>query len=35
VSPVKSLRKEQKLTSLWIMDIQRQIEVLQREQTNG
>jgi tetratricopeptide (TPR) repeat protein len=35
VSPAKSVLEEQKLTSLWIVDIQRQIKVLQREQTNG
>ncbi len=31
----KSLVKEQKLTSQWILDIERQIKTLEREQTNG
>jgi tetratricopeptide (TPR) repeat protein len=35
VSPDKSLLKEQKLISQWILDIQRQIFILQREQVNG
>ncbi|MFQ3206204.1 MAG: tetratricopeptide (TPR) repeat protein [Glaciecola sp.] len=34
-SPTKSLLKEQKLISQWILDIQRQIAILQREQANG
>jgi tetratricopeptide (TPR) repeat protein len=34
-SPAKSLLREQKLTSQWILDIQRQIFILQREQANG
>jgi tetratricopeptide (TPR) repeat protein len=35
VSPAKLMLEEQKLASLWIVDIQRQIKILQREQTNG
>lgn len=35
VSPDKSLLKEQKLIGQWILDIQRQIFILQREQVNG
>lgn len=31
----KSLVKEQKLTSQWILDIERQIKTLEREQANG
>lgn len=31
----KSLMKEQKLTSQWILDIERQIKTLEREQANG
>jgi tetratricopeptide (TPR) repeat protein len=34
-SPAKSLLKEQKLISQWILDIGRQISILQREQANG
>jgi tetratricopeptide (TPR) repeat protein len=34
-SPAKSLLKEQKLISQWILDIRRQISILQREQANG
>jgi len=34
-APAKSLLKEQKLISQWILDIQRQIKILQREQANG
>lgn len=33
--PAKSLLKEQKLISQWILDIRRQISILQREQANG
>jgi len=35
VPPAKSVLQEQKLTSQWIVDIRRQIKVLQREQTDG
>jgi tetratricopeptide (TPR) repeat protein len=35
VSPARSVIEEQKLTSLWIVDIERQIEVLQRGRKNG
>lgn len=34
-TPAKALLKEQKLARQWILDIQRQIKVLQREQANG
>jgi tetratricopeptide (TPR) repeat protein len=34
-APPKSLVKEQKLARQWILDIERQIKALQREQANG